>query len=127
MNNNISLISQKCCNCGCTEDLSIHYIINPELGGTNKLSNTAILCDKCSKILDKKPFEKKNSIIQHSKASIINKNSKEKKTINNLPADFPEIYNKMKNSSITKVYAEKYYGISQGTLYRWIKVYEAGI
>jgi len=36
-----------CYNCGSTEDVELHHIVPLSLGGTNNITNIAVLCHKC--------------------------------------------------------------------------------
>lgn len=38
-----------CYNCGSTENVQYHHIVPLRMGGTNKLSNIAVLCSRCHK------------------------------------------------------------------------------
>ena len=40
-------LGNTCYNCGNTEGIELHHIVPLRLGGTNKLSNIAVLCHKC--------------------------------------------------------------------------------
>ena len=39
----------ECVNCGCKEELEYHHIVPLAQGGTNRLSNIAVLCSRCHK------------------------------------------------------------------------------
>lgn len=40
-------LGQVCFNCGCSECIELHHIVPLEFGGTNNISNIAVLCHKC--------------------------------------------------------------------------------
>lgn len=40
-------LPNECCNCGSSNDLHIHHVVPLSVGGTNKLSNLAVICGIC--------------------------------------------------------------------------------
>lgn len=40
-------LGKVCYNCGCSDNTELHHIVPLKLGGTNRLSNIAVLCHKC--------------------------------------------------------------------------------
>jgi hypothetical protein len=40
-------MAQSCCNCDSTDDLHVHHIVPLALGGTNKITNLAVVCGSC--------------------------------------------------------------------------------
>jgi hypothetical protein len=40
-------LGNECYNCGSTENIELHHIVPLKLGGTNNISNIAVLCHKC--------------------------------------------------------------------------------
>jgi hypothetical protein len=40
-------LPDECCNCGAKEDLHVHHIVPLALGGTNRISNCAVICATC--------------------------------------------------------------------------------
>lgn len=40
-------LPKHCCNCDSTDDLHIHHIVPLALGGTNRISNLAVICSTC--------------------------------------------------------------------------------
>lgn len=128
-----SKLPNNCQNCGSIEYLDIHHIVPLASGGTNRVSNMAILCSNCHglvhdinlsrhKILQKKGIAAAKATGKHlgrPKMDLGALNKDQRATLEGL-------YPSWKNDEITAVEFMTRLDLKKNTFYKIIKEYEAG-
>ncbi len=130
----IDQLGTKCCNCGkeCHDLIIYHHIVPISLGGKDIITNIVPICTECHNILHHGISEDNHishselikAAIKKQKESGTYTGGRKKTTLEDIPDQFFDYLNKIKNNEITKTEAARKLNCSRSTIYKYLQILE---
>ncbi|MED2706605.1 HNH endonuclease signature motif containing protein [Bacillus toyonensis] len=121
-----ALNMDECANCSSREDLQIHHIVPLSIGGTNKLTNLALVCGECHA----KIHGKKSNMLRLSRIAIEKAKAKGVKfgAERQLVKEYNQAIKDYLTAGVTiQQLIQKYDWLSEATFYRRLREYKLSI
>ncbi|HDR8155593.1 TPA: HNH endonuclease [Bacillus cereus] len=123
----LSVLPKECANCGKTGELDIHHIVPLVKGGTNRISNFAVLCLECHGKIHGTNRVKNKELQKLGIKKAQKQGVKFGRPVATFPPKFEGVYKRWKDGKIKAIEAMGELDLKRTTFYKLVKGFEENI